>query len=244
MINNRGRIKILTDLQFTGNLTTDIKVAENIINNTISVHEENVADMERLIDYYYNKTDIMNKSKTMQEQINNKIAIGYPSIASTTKNSYTLSNAPKFVSRSLYTQDMVKYLNDSLDDDNYHNKTMQMALNASMTGLGYKYIRPATPQELASGIYFATIGDISPLNTYCVYSNDINKDKVCAIQFFTRAKYNESGVVIGDVTVYSLWSKFHFYEFEYDVLQYKLKGEPYALMYKMIPIVENIRTQR
>lgn len=240
---NRGRIKILTDLKFTGNLNNDITVAKNIIKNTMPIHQLNVIAMNKLIDYYYNTTDILNKTKKMQPEINNKISIGYPSIASTTKNSYTLSNAPKFVSRNPEKQDLVKLFNDALDDDNYHNKTMQMALNSSMTGLGYKYIKIANEEELANGIYFKTIGDIDPLTTYCVYSNDISKDKVCAIQFYTRNKYDKNGRKIKDIKIYSLWSKYHYFEFEFARNDYILTKEPFVLLYKKIPIVENIRTQ-
>lgn len=240
---NRGRIKILTDLRFKGELPYDISVAKNIIKNTISLHRKNVIVMQKLINYYYNITDIQGKTKTMQPEINNKIAIGYPSIASTTKNSYTLSNAPKFVSRNPKKQDLVKQFNDALDDDNYHNKTMQMALNASMTGLGYKYVKIANKEELSNGFYFKTIGDIDPLTTYCVYANDISKEKVCAIQFYTRSKYNEQGRKIKDTTIYSVWSKYHYFEFETDRSDYALIGTPFRLLYDRIPIIENVRTQ-
>ena len=241
--NNRGRIKILTDFKFTGDINNDILSAKNIIKNTIPIHNQNVVVMNKLIDYYYNTTDILNKTKKLQPEINNKIAIGYPSIASTTKNSYTLSNAPKFVSRNPKKQELVKLFNDSLDDDNYHNKTMQMALNSSMTGLGYKYVKIANEEELKNGIYFKTIGEIDPLTTYCVYSNDISKEKVCAIQFYTKKEYNDDGRQIKETKIFSLWSKYHYFEFKFDKNDYVLIREPYRLLYNKIPIIENVRTQ-
>ena len=239
---NRGRKKILTDLRFTGNLPQDISIAKNIIKTTISQHEENVVVMQKLINYYYNTTEILNKVKTSQPAINNKISIGYPSIASTNKKSYTLSNAPKFVSRNPEKQHLVKLFNDSLDDDSYHNKTMQMALNASMTGLGYKYIKIANDDELKEGIFFKTVGDIDPLSTYCVYANDISKEKVCAIQFYTKSEYKDDRK-IKDVKIYSVWSKYHYFEFKYELNDYVLTKEPFRLLYNKIPIVENVRTQ-
>lgn len=242
ILGNRGRKKILTDLRFTGNLPQDISIAKNIIKTTISQHEENVVVMQKLINYYYNTTEILNKVKTSQPAINNKISIGYPSIASTTKNSYTLSNAPKFVSRNPEKQHLVKLFNDSLDDDSYHNKTMQMALNASMTGLGYKYIKIANDDELKEGIFFKTVGDIDPLSTYCVYANDISKEKVCAIQFYTKSEYKDD-IKIKDVKIFSVWSKYHYFEFKYELNDYVLTKEPFRLLYNKIPIVENVRTQ-
>ena len=241
-MSNRGRIKILTDLRFNGELPHDVTIAKNIIKNTISTHNENVEIMKRLIGYYYNTTDILNKTKTLQPSINNKISIGYASIASTTKNSYTLSNAPKFVSRNPKKQKLVKLFNDSLDDDNYHNKTMQMALNSSMTGLGYKYVKTPDAEELKNGIYFKTFGDIDPLTTYCVYANDITKEKVCAIQFYTKSEYKDNRK-IKDVEIYSVWSKYHYFEFKYELNDYVLTKEPFRLLYNKIPIVENVRTQ-
>ena len=243
ILSNRGRIKILTDLRFNGEVNHDTAIAINIIKQTLPIHQQNVVVMERLIDYYYNTTEVLNKTKTLQPEINNKISIGYPSIASTTKNSYSLSNAPKFVSRNPEKQKLVKLFNDSLDDDNYHNKTMQMALNSSMTGIGYKYIKIANEEELKNGIYFKTIGEISPLTTYCVYSNDIAKEKLCAIQFYTKNIYNSNGIKTKEETIYCVWSKYHYFEFKYDKNDYTLIKEPFVLLYNKIPIVENIRTQ-
>lgn len=240
---NYGRIKILTDFKFTGDVNKDVQIAKNIIRTTLPRHKENTIEMERLINYYYNFTDIQLKEKKAQKEINNKINISYPSIATTTKNSYTLSNAPKFVSRNPNKQDLVKKLNDAFDDDNYHNKTMQMAFYSSMTGLGYKYVKIADEEDLKNGIYFKTVGDINPLTTYCVYSNDINKEKVCAIQYYKKCIYNENGISQKQTEIYSVWSKYHYFEFEQSGKGYNLIKAPFTLLYQKIPIVENVRTQ-
>lgn len=245
LVNNQlGRLRITSNYEFTGNLDEDIETAKKIIKETISLHQTNIPYMQRLINYYYNNTNIQNKTKTLQPDINNKVTIGYPSIASITKNSYTLSNPPKFVSRNTDKQEMVKSLNDCFDDDNYHSKTMKMAFYSSMTGLGYKYIRPANEEEHSNGKFFVTKGDISPLNTYCVYTNDINQEKICAIQFYDKSILNKN--YNKTKKFYYVWTKYHYFEFVADYKDksgYSLASEPYALLYNRIPIVENERTQ-
>lgn len=250
----KGRKKIFCDLIPTGDIEQDRILIPRIIDITLKDHRENVDYMKLLKDYYYNITNILLKSKVQQPNINNKIGIDYASIAVTTINAYCFANPLTFSSRTDGIEDKIKAFNDALDDDSYSQKSHDMYLNSAITGLGYRYIIPATAEQIKDGIYFETVCDLDPENTYCVYSNDLKKEKICAITFQTRKLYDSNLRQRGEPTVYTVFTKYHKWEFYksggrwvnipqdiYDEQKNLLEFDAFPLTYKKIPIIENVR---
>lgn len=251
---SKGRKKILCDLMPTGNIEQDKKIIPKIIDITLKDHNENLCEIKKLREYYYNDMEILNKVKTQQPQINNRIVVGYPSIAVTTINAYCFANPLTFSSRASEIEEKTKALNDALDDDSYSQKSLEMYLNSGITALGYRYIVPATKEQIENGIYFETHCDLSPETTYCVYSNDLKKEKVCGITFQDKKMYDKNLRQAGTVTVYTVFTKWHKWEFyksagkwinkpqyAYDSENNEIEYDAYPLTYNKIPIVENIR---
>lgn len=249
-----GRLKILCDLIPTGDIQRDKIIIPKILELTKSQHEKNVNDMKRLVDYYFNKTNILLKEKTQQSSINNKVAIDYPQIAVTTINAYCFANPLSFSSRNPAKESQMKAFNDAIDDDNYSEKAMKMYFNAGTTGLGYRYIMPASAEQIENNIYFESNCDLDPQKTYCVYSNDLKQEKICAISYYEKKFYDETLRTKQTATIYNVWTKYHKWEF------YKKSGawvnatyttidadnniqilEAYPLPYRRIPVVENLR---
>lgn len=250
-----GRAKILCDIIPTGDIATDKVLIPKILDITLSQHQKNVPDMQRLLDYYYNKTDIRFKQKTQQKAINNKVVIDYPQIAVTTINAYCFANPLSFSSRDPAKDDEMGAFLDALDDDSYSQKSMKMYFNAGLTALGYRYITPATEEQQAEGIYFQTTCDLDPLKTYCVYANDLKQDKICAVSFYDKRLYDPKTLQQnGTVRIYNVWTKYHQWAFyrsgnewvnspysTYDADGNEVQFEAYPLPYKKIPVIENLR---
>lgn len=255
MINTYGRKKILCDLIPTGNLEQDKLIIPKIIDLTLPQHQQNVLDMEGLKGYYYNVTNILHKQKTQQKNINNQIPINYPEIAVTTINAYCFAQPLTFSGRTTGIEDKIKAFNDSLDDDNYAQKSQDMFLNSAITALGYRYITPATEEQLQNGIYFETHCDLSPTTTYCVYSNDLKQEKICAITYYTKQFYDEQLNPTIPTTIYTVFTKYHKWEFYksagtwfntqfpiYDEINgEEVEYDAFPLVYNRIPIVECLR---
>lgn len=249
----QGRIKILSDLIPTGDIAKDKLIIPKIIDMTLSKHQENVEQIKRLKNYYYNNTDIGLKTKVRQPDINNKIPVGYPSIAVTTINAYCFANPLTFSSRTDGIEDEIKALNDVLDDDSYAQKSLDMYLNSAICGIGYRYIVPANSEQKERGIYFETFCDLDPEKTYCVYSNDMNKEKICAIHFQEKKEFDDKLNVLRTYDLYTVFTKYHKWEFYkssgrwtntvFEVFdgKQKIKYDAYPLAYKKIPIIENVR---
>lgn len=249
-----GRLKILSDLIPTGDIEKDKQIIPRIIDVTKPIHDKNVKDMDKLFEYYYNKTNIQSKNPTQRSDINNKIPINYPEITVTTINAYCFANDFTFSSRNSETQEKVRELNNSLVFDNYFKKSFDMYQNSAISGLGYRYIVPATDEQIEDGIYFETYCDLDPRQTYCVYTNDLKKEKICAIHFYDKKFYDDDYKQIRNVTVYDVWTKYHQWQFYRtsgrwtNSLFYNLQldgssieYEAYPLTYGKIPIIENVR---
>lgn len=249
----KGRIKISSDLIPTGNIEQDKLIIPRIIDNTMPEHQKNVSDIVRLKEYYYNITDIRLKEKVQQSYINHKIPVGYPSVAVTTINAYCFANPLTFSNRSSGLEAKVKALNDALDDDSYFQKSHDMYINSAISGLGYRYIAPATQKQLDEGIYFETVCSLSPETTYCVYANTLKQEKICAITFQDRKMYDSKfkAKTVKVYTVFTEWHKWEFYKsagkwvnsrFVINVPDSEdITYEAFPLPYKKIPIVENVR---
>lgn len=251
----KGRQDIFTDLIPTGDISTDKKIIPIILDKALSAHQKNVEEINLLFDYYYNETAINDKIKTQQKNINNKVAIPYANIAVNTINSYCFSTPFTRSSRSSedsITQ-MVKLFNDALDDDDYDSKTTETEMNSAICGYGYKFVRPATLEEKADGLWFKTSGDLDPRTTFIVKSNTMDKEDVLACTYYERAKYDSNFKEKGKESVYNVYTKYHYWVFvkgdsstEYAVELQNIgstKVEAYPLVFKRIPIIQYVRKQ-
>lgn len=251
-----GRIKILSDLVPTGDIDKDKNLIPIILQETLTMHDKNAERMRNLVDYYYNKTKIINKTKIQQQSINNKIAIGYAQAIVTQINGYAFANNFSISSRNAEKVDEIKKLNDALDDDSYFKKFGKIALDSGITGLGYRYIKSATASDIENGIYFKSSNVLSPLDTYVVYSNDEMQEKIMAVNRRKVKTYNsETGSKNGEITNYIVWTKYHKWEFikdgstyintEYNVIEPGKKDATtyyaYPLAFKRIPVIEYLR---
>ena len=252
----KGRLEIFTDLIPTGNPEIDKKIIPVILDNALPVHQKNVEEIEKLYNYYYNETEILNKTKTQQSTINNKVSVPYSNIAVNTINSYCFSHP---FTRSSRNSDenvtkLVKLFNDALDDDDYDSKTAEAEMNSGICAFGYKFIRPATKEERNQGYWFKTSGDLDPKFTFVVKSNTVDKEDVLACTYYTRNKYDMNTYKItGKETVYNIYTKYHYWVFvkgdgssEYAVEMQNVSGvtiDAYPLVYKRIPIIQYIRKQ-
>lgn len=246
---DKGRKIIYSDLIPTGDLSKDIKIIPVILQKTQAEHETNVCDIQKLFDYYYNVTDIREKIVTIRTDINNKVSINYPYIAVTTINAYCFAQPFSYASRNVKKSKEIEEFNKALDDDKYASKTIKATWNSGICGLGYKYIRPANEEERRNGKFFETVGDINPVKTYCVYSNNLTKSKIMAVNYFTRTTYDESYNAIGEEIVYNVWTKYHYWVFVnrdglfYNEKQIVLGQELDAYPIRKIPIIEYVRKQ-
>lgn len=242
----------------TGDIERDKILIPKIIEQTRNIHEFNKS--QYIIDerYYYNDTDIKFKTKTQQPGINNKISINYPEIAVTTINGYCFSQPLSISSRNSdkQVQLYIQALKDAMKNDNYSNKTFEVTHKSGIYGVSYKYITNPTEQDKRNGQYFKSYSTLDPKCTYMVYENTIEQDEVCCINYYTKKFYNENSRSFeNSATVYTVWTKYHKWEFyktngtwktiPYTTVledeQISFDAEPYGTALGLIPVVEFVR---
>ena len=227
MASHYGRYKILTDLIPTGNIEKDEKIIPQIIERSKPFHDENVRKMEELYNYFFNHTDIENKTKTTRNDVNNKISKPICYIACVRKNSYCFGKPFQFISSQAEQkkQNEVKAFTDALSADSYESHLTETTLHSSWSALGYKYITKPSKEEIEDGMYFKTVSDIDPRQAFVVYENSMEKEPVLGVVFYNAEEVEGEGPSqkITNVTVYNVFTKWHKWVF-------KCKGTNYQLV--------------
>lgn len=180
-------------------------------------HLQNVADMNLLYDYYFNKTRILQKEKKSRPDINSKVSKPICQIACWRKNTYCFGKPFQFISSEAEEakQEEVQEFNNALRADNYENHLTEATLNSSWSALGYKYLEKPTPEEVEDGMYFKTVTDIDPRQAFCVYANTITKEKVLGVIYYNAEKVvDETTMATVPITVYNVFTKWHKWVFE------------------------------
>lgn len=213
-INKYGRKKIFTDIIPTGDVSQDKIIIPQILAQSISVHNENVSAMDRLIDYFYNHTDIDYKNKISRPEINNKVSVPRANTTVTTINSYCFSNPFKFISLQAENEitEELKAFNDCCEIDNYCTKLIESTQWSGITGIGYKFVQKPNEKDLQEGKFFKTTSDIDPRTAFCVYSNDISQEKVLGVIFCEKTAI-EKGITV-KYTEFNVFTKWHQWKFK------------------------------
>lgn len=245
MANCYGRLKILTSLIPNGDIAHDADIIPKIIEAAMPEHQQNISAMNRLYDYLFNKTDVLNKEKTSRPDVNNKISKPICHIACVRKNTYCFGKPFQFISAQAEekAQTEIKEFNDALRADNYAGHLTEVTLNSSWAGLGYKYVEKPTDAEIEEGMYFKTVTDIDPRQAFCVYANTITKEKVLGVIYYTTQELVGQGSAqhYETYTIYNVFTKWHKWVFKnagttWDIVPFdiyigdlpvSLKGFPY-----------------
>lgn len=216
MANHYGRYKLLTSLKPTGDIQYDAQIIPLILKQVLEKHQANVAEIENGRDYYFNHTEILNKTKTSREDVNNKVSKPICQIACWRKNAYCFGKPFQFISAEAEKQDAVQAFNSALKADNYKKHLNEFTLKSSWAALSYKFIDKPTKAEIENGMYFKSITDIDPTKAFCVYSDDITREKVLGVIFYdTQEITNKNGnIVTNTYTVYNVFTKWHKWRFK------------------------------
>ena len=208
-----GRQKIFTDILPTGNVARDIIIIPQILAKAIPVHNGNVSKIDKLVDYFYNYTDIEFKKKVSRPDINNKISVPRANTTVTTINSYCFSNPFKFISLQAEKEitEQLKEFNDCCELDNYSTKLIETTEWSGVAGIGYKFVSKPNQRDLQDGRFFKTTSDIDPRNAFCVYANNIEQEKVLGVIFYQKSDVeNGQNVTYNEYNVFTKWHQWLF----------------------------------
>jgi len=161
-----------------------------IIENTMIVHEVNRSEMMYLREYEKGNQPIFYRVKKVRENINVKCMANYAHMITDFKVGYEFSAPYMFYQRAKddfrktdVKQDdkRVANLNEMLWEQGKPGKDIELAYDFKTTGLGYMLAFPK--QDETDEIAPFDLLVLNPLNTYCVYSNDVHRRKMLAVTY-------------------------------------------------------------
>lgn len=186
-----GRQRIYTELDITeGNI-------KQILNDALTIHNKNVIEMEKLINYYLGKQDILYRQTPYSSDVNNKVIINYAQSVVRDIVGYTFGKDIEYVQRKAELIDAVEELTSILQYEDVSLVDMVTAIFSSICGVGYQCTLPADDYLDETPEVGIEINYLDPRYTFVVQSYDFKNPVVLACNFYkTKTK-----------TVYTLYDK-------------------------------------
>lgn len=180
----KGRKRIFTDKEVNKKNIIDI------LNESLSIHNQNVAESKKLIDIYLGDQEILNRQETDTSDINNKVVLNYAFSSERDIIGYTFGKDVEIIPSSGKHRRDIKKILDIMEYENTTTVDLEVALMTGITGLGYYYTLPS--REIRSD-YMPDIpiqlhaADI--FKTFVVRSNDIGNPVVLSVSYRSDKKY-------------------------------------------------------
>lgn len=212
-----GRRRIYTELDITeGNI-------KQILNDALTVHNKNVLEMQKLINYYLGKQDILTRNTPYASEVNNKIIIDYAQSIVRDIVGYTFGKDIEYVQKKTNLIEDVEELSLILQYEDISLVDIVTATFASICGVGYECTLPSDDFLDDTPEIGIQISHLDPRNTFVVHSYDFKNPVVLACTYYeTNTK-----------TVYTLYDKEYRTTIENDKI---VEHKPHGL--SGIPITE------
>ena len=230
--NKIGRKIIKCAIEPTGNIEQDKLLIKKMLEQTLSIHGDNVSMMDVLYKYYKNTFDL-NKCKSNRPDIDNVIRIPESYRITRDLNGHICGSGVIFSDNTGNFEKEISNFNGFLKETKMDTNYVIANNNASIYGIGYYYIEPNNSDETKETPFLIETENIDPKNTYCVYNYDTIPKKTWAVRYYTP---NDNAN-----TIYTVWTKYAVYKFTLDGSNLQFLSKPYELGYGAIPIIEVVR---
>lgn len=228
-----GRRKILIDAE-----RVDEGNVLEVLGQTLPVHQVNASESNHLYEVYRGKQAVLQRSKAVRSEINNKLLVNHANEIVSFKVSYLLSEPIVYVSRGVDSSSgNVARLNEMMYLNNKAARDKEIADDFSICGQAYRIALPNKAYEAGRDDEPPfVVHTLDPRNTYVVYSNALGQPPVCAVTYAAQATSlaaPDAGIAYGNV--YGVYTSSHYYEIRNGRIA---RSEPHGL--GMIPIVEYV----
>ena len=213
-----GRTQILLDY--------DVIDASNVIEalgKATAFHLKNQSEIEYLWRYYKGDQPILNRTKNVRPEINNKVVVNVANEIVSFKVGYQVGEPIQYVSRSTdqKTMDAVSKLNSFMFSEDKAAQDQEVVEWQTIAGTAYRIVLPdATGEEDESPFEMYTL---DPRNTFVAYSTGLGNKPILAGTQYRRNGQDE----------WTLYTDRDYFIVREDEI---VKAEPHA--YWMIPIFE------
>ena len=185
-----GRTVLYTD-------ETEITV-ENVVavlRNAFPAHVKNRSEINYLYDYYKGKQPILERTKEVREEINNKVVCNIAYDIVDFKVSYLLGSAFSYVSDKDKTKNTA-LLNDYMNQAGKETLDRELVEWNHVCGTAYRYVSAKKPSEVGKGDAPFDLFTLDPRTTAVIYSSTFKKTRMLS---FTYTESETNGHIINFV---------------------------------------------
>jgi len=181
-----------------------------VLKLALPIHLLNVGDMNFLFNYHKGMQPILQRTKQVREEINNKIVVNLAQEIVSFKTGYLLWKPIQYVARKEdVDKESLETLGDYAVNDSKDSKDKKLATDQSICGVGTLYVQPnkAFSVDNENEAPYETIA-IDPRMAFAIYSSKVGHKKIGGV---VLDYFESEGVVV--------WRCQIFTETEYFVLE-------------------------
>lgn len=187
----KGRRKIVSEAKSAD--LRDEKVLEEVINASMSVHFTNKTEIDYLVDYSRGIQPILQKTKVIRDDINNKNVINHAQMVTRMINGYFLGTPIQYIQNGdTDKKDAIDLLNKYVGYEDKASVDKEIGEYQSICGTAYRIIY--TDGELADEVPFEDKA-LDPATTFVVYENTIAEKPIMGVTYYSI--YDNKGNIKG-----------------------------------------------
>lgn len=184
-----GRKQIFTPYSIEHKFTKD--ELSQVINSAISIHLENAQQIEYLINYFKGSQPILNRPKTVREDVNNKIVFNYALSSTRDIVGYTFGKPLQYTQRKQDGRDEILTLNDYMEMLDKPALDQELATYNSICGVSYRGVFPKKVKDVEQEVPFELV-TLAPQNTFVIYSSDLGNKPIIAVTYVFNKTIDET----------------------------------------------------
>ena len=191
-----------------------------IFQDALTTHRNNATDIDYLYNYYKGKQPILNRTKQVREEINNKIVVNRANEIVSFKVGYLMGEPVQYIHQGTdETTEELDLLNAYMNAEDKASKDTELANWFHICGTSYRMIRPDEIGDIDEAPF--EIYTLDPRDTFVVYNGGIGHEPLMACVAVTLPDGN---------VLYSGYTRTHYFEINQDALtrwdEHYLNGIP------------------
>lgn len=208
----------------------------------LAIHNQNVSDIEYLDNFYKGIQPILEKTKKVRPEINNKILVNHAYEIVEFKKSYVFGDPVQYVQKgekeTEHTNPRISLLNKFMESEDKSSKDKELAEWWYKIGTGYRWADQDSPEDEDEAPF--EISTPHPKRTFVVYSTGIMEEQLfaCYIQNFTQMVTTQDTQQVAEYQEYTIYceDKMMVLTTQYGQLQLKpLSKKVLGLFIKKLP---------
>ena len=154
----------------------------SVLQNAYPAHVKNRFDINYLYNYYKGKQPILERTKEVRDDINNKVVVNIAYDIVDFKVSYLLGSAFSYVSDKDKSEDTA-LLNDYMNQVSKETLDRELIEWNHICGTAYRYVSAKKPSEVEKGDAPFDLFTLDPRTTFVIYSSTFKKTRLAGVTY-------------------------------------------------------------